>query len=81
MGQRVVADDFPGVAPAEEVGVNLRTVFMMANGAFTGVAGGIGVGDLAAPGAEDLVEFHFGTPFFLRLPGSGIVGCLKEPDV
>jgi hypothetical protein len=36
-----------------------------ANGAFTGVAGGIGVGDLAAAGVEDLVELHAVNSFFL----------------
>ena len=82
MGQSVVADDLVGAAPVEEVGVDGGAVFVVANGAFTGVAGRVGARDLAAAGAEDLDEFHFGTPLFFAVPpGCGRVGCVREPGI
>lgn len=58
MRQGVLANDLLDAAPVEVVEIDHRAVFVVADGALAGVAGGIGLGNPLAAPAENLIELH-----------------------
>ena len=64
MRQGIHSDDLLGAAPVEVVKVNHGAIFVVADGAFAGVAGEIGLGNPPAAPAENLVELHVANSLF-----------------
>ena len=66
-----------GAAPVEIVEVNHGAIFVVADGAFAGVAGEVGLGNPLAALADNLVELHVANSLFARPPDWCGAECFK----
>ena len=80
VSQGILLDDLWDAAPVEVVEVDDGAIFVVADGALTGVAGGVGLRDPSAAPAENLVELHVAYSLFARPPDCCDAGCLNGPD-
>jgi len=80
MGQGILLDDLWDAAPVEVVEIDHGAIFVVADGAFAGVAGDVALRDPTAAPAENLVELHVANSLFARPPDCCGAGCLNGPD-
>ncbi len=80
MRQGIYSNDLLGAAPVEVVEVNHGAIFVVADGAFAGVAGDVGLGNPAAAPAENFVKLHVANSLVARPPDCSGAGCLNGPD-
>ena len=72
MGQGILLDDLLDAAPVEVVDVDHGAIFVVADGAFAGVAGDVGLRDPSAAPADNLVELHVPNSLFARPPDAAV---------
>ena len=80
MREGVLLDDLLDAAPVEVIEVDHGAIFVVADGAFAGVAGEVGLGNPLAAPADNLVELHVANSLFARPPDCCGAECLNGPD-